>query len=239
MLLDHIPLPYYPAFRRFHNYIKATTDWNLTPLHEKLLNTEYYYDVMRLYDSHSQVKPYKALREYEKFTSVSFIARGAPVENLELAHFAYPEHQVSLDIVTKKDYLPGTTQFKETYMNKVRSLKNIGWKHLAFDEDEIKGIPLFHFIKNVQDCYLPYVEEQKAIIDYADFQKGEEVEKNKLYRDMADFDIKFLNKLQAVAEGRLEEEDEIEVDPITGEKRIKSLIPADLDAERKAEKEKA
>lgn len=56
---------------------------------------------------------------------------------------------------------------------------------------------------------------------------------------MADFDIKFLNKMQALAEGRVEEEDEIEVDPITGEKRIKSLIPLNMDAERKAEKEKA
>lgn len=48
-----------------------------------------------------------------------------------------------------------------------------------------------------------------------------------------------MNKIQAMAEGRVVEEDEIEVDPITGERRIKSLFPFDLDAERKAEKEKA
>lgn len=82
---------------------------------------------------------------------------------------------MSLDIVTKKEYIPGTTQFKETYMNKVRSLRNIGWKHLAFDETEVRQLPLTHFIKNVQDSYLPYVEEQQKIIEYAEYQRAEQV----------------------------------------------------------------
>jgi hypothetical protein len=80
---------------------------------------------------------------------------------------------VSLDIVTKKQYIPGTAQFKESYMNKVRSLRNIGWKHLAFDEGEVKESPLVAFIRNVQDCYLPYVEEQQKIIEYAEYQRAE------------------------------------------------------------------
>ena len=36
--LDQLPLPYYVAYKRFFNYIKATTTWNLTPLEEKLTN---------------------------------------------------------------------------------------------------------------------------------------------------------------------------------------------------------
>jgi hypothetical protein len=64
VLLDHIPLPYFAAFKRFYNYIKATTEWKLTPLEDKLKNTEYYYNVMRLHDSISEVKPYKGLRSF-------------------------------------------------------------------------------------------------------------------------------------------------------------------------------
>jgi len=56
-----------------------------------------------------------------------------PIENIEIAHFAYPTHQISLDIVTSREYITGTKKLKETYMNKVRSLQNLGWKHLAFD----------------------------------------------------------------------------------------------------------
>lgn len=80
-------------------------------------------------------------------------------------------------------------------MNKVRSLRNIGWKHLAFDEGELREISLVDFIKNVQDSYLPYVEEQKKIIEYAEYQRAEEVENIKLIRTMSEFDIKFLNKV--------------------------------------------
>lgn len=102
VMLEHIPLPYFTAFKRFYNYIKSTTEWKLTPLEDKLKNTEYYYNVMRLYDSISEVKPYKGLRSFESFSGLRFAELGCPIENLELAHFAFPQHQVSLDIVTKK-----------------------------------------------------------------------------------------------------------------------------------------
>ena len=58
-------------------------------------------------------------------------------------------------------------------MNKVRSLRNIGWKHLAFDEGEVRALPLVDFIKNVQDSFLPYVEEQQKVIEYADYKRAE------------------------------------------------------------------
>lgn len=82
VLLDYIPLPYFSAFKRFYNYIKTTTEWNLTPLEDKLKNTEYYYNVMRLYNTIAEVKPYKGLRSFEKFSGLRFAEMGCPIENL-------------------------------------------------------------------------------------------------------------------------------------------------------------
>ena len=81
--------------------------------------------------------------------------------------------------------------------NKVRSLRNIGWKHLAFDEEEVRAIPLPAFIKNVQDSYLPYVEEQQKVIEYAEYQRAEKVEEIKMVHTLSEFDIKLLNKVFA------------------------------------------
>jgi hypothetical protein len=81
-MLEHIPLPYFTAYKRFYNYVKSTTEWNLTPLQDKLRNTEYYYSVMRLYDSISEVKTYQGLRSFEEFAGVRFAELGCPIENL-------------------------------------------------------------------------------------------------------------------------------------------------------------
>lgn len=99
-------------------------------------------------------------------------------------------------------------------MNKVRSLRNIGWKHLAFDEAQVKEIPLLAFIKSVQDSYLPYVEEQKKVIEYAEYQRAEELQQQKNLRAMADFDIEAIND---VFFGK---DDEIE-DEVVGQKKKK------------------
>jgi tRNA U38,U39,U40 pseudouridine synthase TruA len=82
VLLEYIPLPYFSAFKRFYNYIKTTTEWNLTPLEDKLKNTEYYYNVMRLYNTIAEVKPYKGLRSFENFSGLRFAEKGCPIENL-------------------------------------------------------------------------------------------------------------------------------------------------------------
>lgn len=82
VLLEYIPLPYFTAFKRFYNYIKSTTEWNLTPLEDKLKNTEYYYNVMRLYNTIAEVKPYKGLRSFENFSGLRFAEKGCPIENL-------------------------------------------------------------------------------------------------------------------------------------------------------------
>ncbi len=47
MELEYIPLNYYQHFKRFINYIAATTDWNLAPLLSKLENTHYYFNSER------------------------------------------------------------------------------------------------------------------------------------------------------------------------------------------------
>jgi len=98
--------------------------------------------------------------------------KGAPIANLELAHFGFPLHRVSLDIIGKKQYVPGSQEIKQSYMNKQVSLRNIGWKHLAFSEDQLRNEELGQIVANIQACFTPYVEEQQAIIDYEDYQKG-------------------------------------------------------------------
>lgn len=200
--LEFIPLPYYIAFRRFYNSIKVSTKWNLTPIAEKLRNTQYYFNVMRLYDSMYGVLTYRQIRQFEEFTKVSMTDKGAPIENLQLAHFAFPAHQVSLDIITPRDYIPGTKQLKQTYLNKVRSLKNIGWKHLAYDEQELRSTPAGNIISNIQESFLPYVEEQKAIIDYQDYQRAEEIETVKMLRAIDNWDLKYINKLVCHLQGK-------------------------------------
>jgi hypothetical protein len=42
---------------------------------------------------------------------------------------------------------------------------------------------------------LPYVEEQKAIIDYQDYQRAEEIETVKMLRAIDNWDLKYINKL--------------------------------------------
>ena len=68
------------------------------------------------------------------------------------------------------------------------------------------------FIKNVQDSYLPYVQEQKKVIEYADYKRAEQVEEIKILRQLSEFDVKMLNR--TFSDG--EEEEEVEIDPFTG-----------------------
>lgn len=111
--IQYLPLPYFLSYKRFYNYIKATTEWKLKPVEDKLRNTQYYYSALRQEDSLLRVKTYRKMKEFQKFAEMSFSQKGgAPVANLELCHFGYPIHQVSLDIVSKRDFIPGTTQLK-------------------------------------------------------------------------------------------------------------------------------
>jgi hypothetical protein len=75
--------------------------------------------------------------------------------------------------------VPGTTELKQTYRNKMRSLKNIGWKHIVFTEGQLKELDLFNIVANVQTSYLTYVESQKAIIDYQDYQRAQQLERHR------------------------------------------------------------
>jgi hypothetical protein len=199
--IDHLPLPYFVVFKRFYNYIKATTDWNLAPLFDKLRNTEYYYNAMRQEDSALRVRPYRNLRCFEDFAGVGFNDRGAPIDNLELAHFGFPKHKVSLDIVGQRELIPGTADFKETYNNKVRSLKNLGWKHLTISEAELGQHSLAAGIRSIQTAYQPHVEEQQAIIDYEDYQTAQKIQKHKVIEEMKEWDLEDINRFIAEAKG--------------------------------------
>lgn len=173
---------------------------------------------MRQYDSLLRVRPYRKMREFEAFSEVAFSEKGAPIENLELAHFGYPLHKVSLDIVTKKEFIPGTSQLKESYMNKVRSLKNIGWKHLVFSEEQLRDKSLADVVSNIQTCFEPYIEEQQAIIDYEDYQVAETIELHKKFEEMKEWDLddinSFMNKIQGLEDIQLGEDG---MDPIDKE----------------------
>ena len=37
--VDYIPLQLFQHYKRFYNYMKITTEWNLKPIAEKLSNT--------------------------------------------------------------------------------------------------------------------------------------------------------------------------------------------------------
>ena len=158
--IEILPLPYFTAYKRFYNYIANTTEWNLKPLKDKLANTEYYHNVLRGMDSQLENPTYKQLLDFQNFVQADFAETTCPIDNLELVQFAKPQHQISLDIVTCRDFVHGTKQLKESFMNKVRSLQNIGWKHLAFDEEEMRTHRVVDIIRNVQEVEEGYVEDQ-------------------------------------------------------------------------------
>lgn len=47
--------------------MKVTTDWDLTPIEQKLRNTEYYFDVLRGTDKFHNIPVYRDLMKYFKF----------------------------------------------------------------------------------------------------------------------------------------------------------------------------
>lgn len=114
--------------------------------------------------------------EFEKFTGAKLATTVCPIGNLELTQFAHANLQISLDFVPKREMITGTSQPKESYMNKVRSLQNIGWKHLGFGWEEASKSSLLDVIKNVQDMHEGFEEEQQAVIDYADYQQMKYIE---------------------------------------------------------------
>lgn len=107
----------------------------MTPIEEKLRNTEYYYDVKRGKDQFFHVAFYKNFMKHLKFTGQnSPFEHTSPIDNVELGQFANSTYQVSVDIVNESAFVPGTDSLKESYRNKIRSLENIGWKHVILRE---------------------------------------------------------------------------------------------------------
>lgn len=134
--MNHIPIPHYQAVRRFYQYMKVSApEWDLTPIEEKLKNTEFYYDALRAKDSFYHIKFYNNMQKYFDFsTQISPFEHTLPIENFELTQFGSAAYQVSVDVVNEKAFVPGTDTLKESYRNKVRSLTNLGWKHVVLRE---------------------------------------------------------------------------------------------------------
>ena len=80
-------------------------------------------------------------------------------------------------------------------MNKVRSLQNIGWKHLSYDYEQLGNLPIMDQIRNIQVAYEGYEEEQQAIIDYADYQQMQNINHVKTLEMLHDLDLKYVNLL--------------------------------------------
>ena len=68
--LNHVPIPYYQAVRRFYYYMRVSApEWDLTPIEEKLKNTEFYYNALRGTDQFYNVTFYRNLMKYFKFST--------------------------------------------------------------------------------------------------------------------------------------------------------------------------
>lgn len=105
---------------------------------------------------------------------------------------------MSLDILDKKYFVPGTTELKQTYRNKVLSLRNLGWKHLAYTEDQLRDESLTQIIANIQTCYEPYVEEQKAITEYEDYKTSKKIGLEKQIQELREWELDDVNKYLAM-----------------------------------------
>lgn len=141
--INHVPIPYYQAIRRFYHYMRvAAPEWDLTPIEDKLKNTEFYFNATRATDTFHNISFYKNLMKYFKFsTQISPFEHTLPIENLELGQFGNASYQVTVDIVNESAFVPGTDTLKESYRNKIRSLANLGWKHVVLREKELSQLP--------------------------------------------------------------------------------------------------
>lgn len=64
-------MPYFQVFKRFYKYIKVTVpEWDLTPIEQKLKNTEYYFDVLRGKDAFYNISVYRNLMKHYKFSEI-------------------------------------------------------------------------------------------------------------------------------------------------------------------------
>lgn len=57
-----------------------------------------------------------------------------PIDNLQLAQFGNVRNQVSVDVIDETGFIPGTDKLKLIFVNKITSLKQLGWKHVYLRE---------------------------------------------------------------------------------------------------------
>lgn len=78
---------------------------------DKLWNTECYIDTLRFEGSSLDKKVYKNIKKFLEFSQSKLpndILMGVPIKNTEFVDFAYPKYQISIDIATDIDFIPGT-----------------------------------------------------------------------------------------------------------------------------------
>lgn len=77
---------------------------------------------------------------------------------MELTQFGNAAFQVSVDVVSEAAFVPGTDSLKESYRNKLRSLENIGWKHVVLREKSMNRLPASKQLTEILSAFIPYVE---------------------------------------------------------------------------------
>lgn len=77
---------------------------------------------------------YLQIYKFQKFTDIKVLPKpfvmGCPIKNVEFCEFALPHYQISVDVVTDVERIRGTKNLKGSFEAKIKSLENIGWKHL-------------------------------------------------------------------------------------------------------------
>jgi hypothetical protein len=167
--LEYVPLPHFQDYKRFYNYVSVIAqDWDLECIKYKLENTEFFHNVQR-YESGSLDKQFYAnIRSFQKFSNLKGLPQpfkmGVAIKNTEFVEFALPSYQISLDIITDVERIRGTQELKGSYLRKIKSLENLGWKHLYVFKEDIESLNPNQFFDYIHSVCEQYFEEQAQLV---------------------------------------------------------------------------
>lgn len=81
-----------------------------------------------------------------------------------------------MDIITKAERIPQTTELKGWFMAKVKSLENVGWRHLYVFEEDLAALDMNELFDYLHSVCEPYFEEQLEVIAAAHEYKADQLE---------------------------------------------------------------
>lgn len=123
---------------------------------------------------------FSQIKKFQDFSNIKVLPKpfkiGCPINNLEFGEFALPQYQISVDIVTDVEKIRGTKELKGSYEIKIRSLENIGWKHLYVFLEDVEYLTPLEFFDHIYKLCEPHFEEQMKIIASYDEYRSYEIE---------------------------------------------------------------